>query len=408
MSYPIITYSIRGKAARLFPFQPNWQSEVNEILEWKTDVIRARNGDEQRRQLRTVPRRSFEYSILTAGEQASMLEAYLWGWQSEYFALPVWTDGTRLQSGVTSGAINLSLGSTAHLGFKADDHAVLFVSPKQFEVVSVLSVSPTGLMLSTGTLYPWPAGTKVMPVMLGHLGTSLQTSRHSGAVSVVGNISFTASGVDADANLPVLPQEAGYDGYEVYTKRPNWQSAIDNTFVADFDTVDTGTGAVNVYLKSPVSRVVRPIEWMLKDRDQMTAFRGFLARLRGQQKTCWLPSWHDDFALAPNHVASSLNLRVKGTWFNGMVGVDPHRDRIMVTYANGTHEFRRIVTMASDYGTDTTVLQLDSVLGTTVHVGDNLQLRLLLKCRLATDKIVIPWHTDSIATPKTSFTTVNV
>jgi hypothetical protein len=48
----------------VFLSRPNWKSGITERLEWQTDVMISETGAEQRRPVRTYPRRSIEASFL--------------------------------------------------------------------------------------------------------------------------------------------------------------------------------------------------------------------------------------------------------------------------------------------------------------------------------------------------------
>jgi len=402
---PILNYTLHGKQTRVFPFPPNWKTPVTESIEFKTDVLRSFSGTEQRRQLRQVPRRSFDYSILVGGEMASMLETYLWGWQHKYFALPVWTDIGKLTSTVNIGQTTLPL-TTDTLSFQPGDYVVVYENQQSFEVVQIDTVYADHLTLVTGVLRAWSAGIKVIPLVVGHLDTSVQISRPSSAALNISSISFQTA---PEVTNPFLPAGAAgtiYDGYEVITHHPNWDTQVISDFTRAFDTVDSGIGAIGYFERETVSRIAKPMSWLLKSRAEIIEFRKLMGRLSGQLKTCWIPSWNEDFKLAGSNSANQLYLKINGIWFNGMNGVDVQRDRLAITLPSGQMVYRRILAMAPNYSTNTTELQLDSVLGTTVGVNDNVRLRLLMRCRLATDKIVIPWQTDTVATPKTTFTTV--
>lgn len=401
----VLNYTMYGKPARVFPFPPNWASPVNESIEWKTEVLRSRDGTEQRRQLRVIPRRGFEYSMFVCAELAGMLEALLWGWQHRHFALPVWTERGNLGVDTPTGETELLL-DTAALGF--DRYAIIYLNHKNFEVVEIDEAQSDRLVLVDPTTSDWAAGTRVYPLVLGHLGTSVQTSRLTSAVLQMGTISFQCVGDDTIPNLPTGTPAAMYDGYEVITHKPNWRENITNEFTRLFDVVDAGVGPVGYFTTETTSRIVRPFQWFLKNRTEITKFREIVGRLAGQAKTCWIPSWHDDFEVAASNAADQTRLTVRGTWFPSFVGVDTSRDRIMVTLPNGNVVYRRIVSMAPNFSNDTTQLQLDSTLGTTVSGADNIRVRLLLRCRLATDKVVIPWRTDAFAEPQTTFTTVKI
>lgn len=403
---PLRTFTLFDKVTRVFPFRPNWATPVNEILEWKTDVLRARDGTEQRRDLRKLPRRGFEFSILVKGDLSSALETVLFGWQNRYFALPVWTDRGRLVADAATLDTTLYL-DTDTLGFQPGGYAIVFYSESFYDVVNITAVYGDRITLVEGIETDWPAGTLVMPLIVGHLNVSVPTSRLTGSV-VQAAVSLAGSGDTAWPNVPESSPGTLYDGIEVITDKPNWRNAINNEFTFAFDTVDAGVGPLAYYETEAVARVVRPFQWFLKSRQQIVEFRKLMGRLRGQSKTVWMPSWHDDFVVAASNHANQATLIVKGTWFHSFVGVDTSRDRLAIRLPNGTTVYRRITLTSPNYSNDTTTITLDSTLGTTVAPNDNSRVQLLLRCRLATDKIVIPWATDAISEPQTTFTTVKL
>lgn len=400
------TYTLFGKVARVFPFKPNWSSPVVETLEWKTDILRSRDGTEQRRALRTLARRGFDFNILLKKELSAALEAFLWGWQNRYFAIPVWTDRGRLTADASTLDETLYL-DTDTIGFQPGGYAIVFYNESFYDVVNITAVNAGNITLSGGVETDWPAGTLVMPLIVGHLNVSAPTSRLTSSV-VQAAVSFSGSGDTAWPNVPDSSPDTLYDGIEVITHKPNWRNAISNEFTFQFDTVDAGVGPLAYFETEAVARVVRPFQWFLKTREQIVEFRKLMGRLRGQSKTAWMPSWHDDFDIAASNVANQATLIVKGTWFHSLVGVDTSRDRLSIRLPNGTTVYRRITATAPNYSNDTTTITLDSTLGTTVAPNDNTRVQLLLRCRLATDKIVIPWITDSFSEPQTNFITVKL
>lgn len=401
-----LSYTMYGKPARVFPFAPNWAAPVTEAIEWKTQILRSRDGSEQRRQLRVIPRRSFDYQIMVHGDHAGYFEALLWGWQHRHFALPVWTERGNLSVNANTGVTTLML-DTSGLGFDPSGYAIIYAGPKNYEVVELNGVLADRITLTTATSYDWAEGTRVYPLILGHMQTSVQTTRYTSS-ALEAAISFQCVGDDTVPNLGAVAPLAMYDGYEVITHHPNWRSTISNEFTRAFDIVDTGVGPVGYYSTETISRIIRPISWFLKTRSDMMQFRSIMGRLCGQAKTCWVPSWHDDFEIAGSNSADQSTLIVRGTWFASFVGADTSRNRVMVRLPSGNVVYRRIQNIAPNFVNDTSVLRLDSTLGTTVSVGDNCRVRFLMRCRLATDRVVIPWRTDRFAEPQTTFTTVKL
>lgn len=403
---PLVTYEMFGKTTRVFPFRPNWATPPTESLEWKTDILRSRDGTEQRRSLRQQPRRGFEFSLLLQRELAAYFDSLLFDWQNRYFALPVWTDRTKLTSDAITGDTMLSVITDTY-GFQPGGFALLFYSEKFFEVVAVTDVDAESVTIEDPLESDWPAGSALLPIIVGHLTASTNVIRNTSAV-LQASINFLGSADTAFPNVPDSSPVTLYDGIEVITDKPNWRSGISNDVSFQFDTADAGVGPLGYYQSELVARTIRPFQWYLKSRAQIVAFRKLAGRLRGQAKSVWMPSWYDDFEIASSNASNQTFLHVKGTWFHSLIGVNTSHDRLMIRMPNGTTVYRRIIATSPNHVDDTSSLQLDSTLPGTVQPNDGSAVRLLLRCRLATDKIVIPWLTDAVSEPQTSFITVKL
>jgi len=407
VSEPIRTYAMFGKTTRVFPFPPNWASPVVETLEWKTDILKSFNGTEQRRALRTRPRRGFEYQMLMHGQTASLFEAYVWGWHNRHWALPVWTDVGKLTSDTIAGQNVLGV-DTATLGFRVNDFAILYLTPTIYEVIEIQAMTENSLTAKKNLSANWPAGSRIYPLILAHLKGSVSTARHTSSAMEAGNVTFETSPDNAYDHIPEGAPSTMYDGIEVVMVKPNWKAAISNEFTREFSTVDTGVGPIGYFPTETVSRIVKPFSWLLKKRSDIIEFRKLVGRLRGQAKTCWMPSWHDDFKVAGPNTYDQSVLTIEGTWFQQLVGSDTSRDRLVIHLPDGSTVFRRVLGGSPNYLDGTTQLQLDSSIGTTISRDDNVRVSFLMRCRLASDKVVIPWVTDTVSNPQTTFTTVKL
>lgn len=397
-----LTLPVTGLRMVMWPFKPNWGQPVNESYEWKTDIIRARNGKEQRRTLRMVPRRAFEYQFHAVGREARLAEDMLWGWHNKNFLVPVWNDPAKLTSDVSAGALALPC-ATDTLSFAVNQMAVIYQDTFNYEIVQVNSVQPTQLLLKYRTQKQWSAGVRVFPAVIGHFATSVPTQRYTSEV-LTGQVIFSTSPDQTNSGLPVAAASVTYDGLEVLTSKPNWGQQMQNDFTREFFTTDAGTGPIAYYNKEAYSRMVRPYTFLLKNRTDVDNFRAFLQRMSGQAKACWIPSWHSDFKVIGDIAAVANTITVEGTEFFELVGLDTSRDRIMLRLTDGTYFFRRITGVSVNSGN--TVLTIDSQLGQLVQNSRITALHILLRCRLASDKVIIPWRTDRVADPQLTFTTI--
>lgn len=386
-----------------FPFPPNWSSPFTEFLEWKTDVIRSRDGTEQRRGLRETPRRGFDYSIMLKDQDPTRLEALLWGQYESDFYLPVWSDGRRTTAVSTSGTTSIEV-STVDRSFSPGHFAILYKNSTTFEVVQIDSMDVDEITTVDPLVDTWPQGTRVYPVVLGRLPQQTPTQRYTSTV-LVAKMTFSTSPEETYDFLPDEAAPATYDGLEVLTVPPNWKAPINNDFTRRLLVADSGVGPVKHFDTGETVRILRPFEWFLKSHAQVYDFRAFIRRRHGQLHAFWTPSWHGDFRVSGTSAAVDAELTVAGTEFATHVGLDTSRDRIRVVLNDGTIFYRQITDV--DIVSNDTVLTLNDDFGVEVSPSNVRAVNLMLKCRLAGDRVEIPWLTDGVTTPQLTFMTVN-
>ena len=391
-----------GRRVIVFPFGPDWKNQVTESLEWKTDILRSFNGTEQRRSLRTKARRSFEYRMMAKGQDAALFDNLLWGWQNRMYAIPVWTDKVRLVGDHAAGTVSLAIPTETY-SFAEGGMAILIKSPTEYEVASITSVTSSSIGIARPLEKSWPENTLVYPAEICYLPTSVPVQRLTGGV-LTATISAKASPVEANPYTPSAVAPSTYKGVDVLTRQPNWIRPLDQTAEFAYDLADQGFGAVLQYPNEEFPRVVRRYSWLLRDRNQILAFRELLNRLRGQAKTVWIPSWHLDFQVVQQIGAANLSIKVKDNGFNQMVGLDAARNHLCLRTEDGQTFYREITGVSILDGV--TTLTIDSPLGVTIPTTSVKALHVLMRNRLATDKVDIAWRSNQVATIETTFTTV--
>lgn len=83
----------------VFNIAPNWKEGVLERVEYLTNVLASDTDAEQRRMMRSHPRRSFEASFLREKSVRSRLDAFITGYGHSEFMVPLWHESLRLPYG---------------------------------------------------------------------------------------------------------------------------------------------------------------------------------------------------------------------------------------------------------------------------------------------------------------------
>lgn len=400
-----VEYSVpvTGQRIIVWPFGPNWDQPLNESLEWKTDIIRAFDGTEKRRQLRSKPRRRIGYRLTLHGNELNQFQNLLFGWQDRQYAMPVWQDKAVIQDRIHAETTTVPVDTTTRSFFKGG-LALLMKDTYTFEVFEVAEVHPDHLVSSKPLESTWDRLTRLYPVNLGTLPANIPTQRLTSKV-MVGQIEFMADPVKTDPFVPGEPAVETLDGIEVIYRKPNWSSPVQYEMGSDFDMLDFDTGGVQQVQKPGHPQQVRRVRWLLKNRDDIASFRALLGRRKGQAIPAYVPTWFNDFEVAEGNASGSSALRVKRSQYDALVGVADTQHAILIRMRDGTRLLRKIIG-TSKPDADTEMLSLDDSLPFEVTPQNTMMVSLVHLCRLAQDGVTINYQSDSVSTVEMSMMTV--
>lgn len=395
MSYIIDT-------ARLWPVQPNWKTPLVETLEWSTTILPAHNGDEQRASNRLKARVGVDYNFLQHGSAAKRFDNLLWSSQNRQLAVPMWQYRTNLTAGISSGVTELPLDTTLS-PFVAGGRVLLFKDAETFEAGVIDSLDADSITLTAPTTLAWPIGTAVYPLNFGYIDGNVPTTRATDR-ALFGAVRLQLDPVLTDPFVPEIAAPATYNGKEILLTKPNWNGGIasDNQYPLDRNDYTTGAVAHNRTVNTPAP--VRPFRWLLKNRTAVKAFRGFLGRCNGRQKSFYAPTWTDDLELTANISSVATTISCRELLFDQLVGLDPSRKHIYIRLRSGTTYLREITSV--DSTGDTLTLGISSALGANVTVADVRAIHFVNLCRLASDSVSLQWYTTQVVTAETPFVLV--
>ena len=372
-------------------FRPNWREPVVERLIWLTDVIRRRNGSEQRITLRSIPRREFEYVVTLTGTAAARFDAAVWGWQARVFALPIWTDPTVLTIALGAGSTGVST-PTALRDYAAGSLAALVVDGYEHEIVEVASVSSGAITLTRPTTQTWPAGTRLYPARLARMTSPVRITRPTAAV-VEARINLQIEPLQPLAGI-TGPAPATYLSSDVYLTPPNRIEPLDDDITRELEIVDAQTGPW--FVDDPEGRpdIVRSYRWLLRDRAAISAHKAWLTARAGRYKAAWVPTFARDMELAVAAVSNTTTLIIEDINYRNFYAMADGRRDIAVRLPSGAWALRRIVGVSVAVAGQEQI-QINASLGEGAPIGT--WICFLGLHRLDTDRLEIAWHNTDVA-----------
>lgn len=376
-----VILNVTGNRVTAWALTPDWAAGVKETLSWKTDVLTAWSGAEQRRALRIAPRRSFEFEAPMAQQERRVIEAALFSWSAMVWALPIWSDGQLLASDVAPGASSVSADTTSR-DFVAGGLAILITDAATYEVLQISVFTSSVLTLANPAQGNWPAGTRLYPVRTARLLSYPKISRYNSQFAAVKPQFETmepcdwtpASGLPAYRGYPVLENSPDDGGDISYTRQAN---------VIDYDT-----GIVEMDDTADVGFPVWMHQWFMQGRTQRAALRSLLYLLKGRQGEVWVPSYQSDLEATATISSTATSIDVQQTGYTLYLSGQVNRQDMRIELLNRTVFYRRI-TGSAQVTSLVERLSIDSQLGQNVAVSQIRRISYMILSRLASDSIDI-------------------
>lgn len=369
-----------------------------EALEWKTDVLTANDGSEQRLGLRLAPRQSFEATILLSDPaQISLAQSLINYGQGLEWQWPCWHESMRLPSALPAGATSILIDTTTS-DYRDDSQAVIWTSPISYEVVEISTVADTGLTLDYPTESAWGAGACVMPLRTAILsGSARRDDYPAGQMGWTVNVTVTdnvALATSASA-VQYLAQDVLSDPW-LYPGE-----TVQRDLTRELETLDPGVGAWATYPRSAFPSQTVQQRWHLKNRAQSWAFRKWLHRRFGRLVPSWVPSWTMDLHLLTTPLSTATTLTVSDTQWRNYGMHNPAMQHVAFMMADGSMTLRQITGGASG-GTGVEILTLNGTIGSGVIN----RVSFFSLNRLYADRVELQWSRVGAADVSASMVTV--
>jgi hypothetical protein len=291
----------------LWPFAA--AQEITEVLEWRTDVLQARAG-EQRIALRARPREivTFRHRLDALG-MARAAELARAGFAGEWL-VPLWHMAVQPDADLAQGAAEVLL-DTVVSDFRAGGLAAVAVDGGDAALGEIAAIQSDRLILAEPLILQLPALTvatrriTVAPVRAGVLTSAVEIVRRR-----QGDGTVTASFLLRDAIDLAAPTLPTYLGRPVQTDPSLVRGPLSASLRRAVEYVDNGFGPVMIEPLRDVFERGEAITLKAQGPTARHALRRWLWSLRGRQASFWLPTWGRELQLRVAMTSGSVFMRV--------------------------------------------------------------------------------------------------
>lgn len=359
-----------------------------ERLEWKTDVLKSRDGSEQRIKLREKPRHSIEYEFLITKDELQFLQVQLLRWQSTRWIIPLWMHLQVLEENVPAGSYRIPVPTTQYYEFQVDSFVFLYAGPGYYEPVKIAAVGPDYIDLIEATTKPFAKRAWIMPARHGRLRDRITLS------AITGN---TATGVMAATIEDTQPTFFTYDGVldnRPYTDtEPNRIEPLRMEWQRNMGIIDYGTGPILSYDLHGYTEIVRHFDYA-GGRDVYAVIRTYMEFCKGQYKAFLMPTFQADMTPLNAYLASDNYLIIKSINYTVDYYYRVTYPYIRIEFFGGQSIVRKVI-QAIELVDGTEQLVLDNNFGRSFHADQVSRVSVVNLCRFDSDALEFQWRTPT-------------
>jgi hypothetical protein len=398
---------VSGKRVLVIPFKHDWSVLPVERLAWLNSTSgKSLDGIEQLIMLRNDPRRTIQYSFLLATTQnnsayvRSLFIALMAGWQTRVFAVPIWSDATRLKVQADAGQDVININTT-YLDYDIGSYIMLWSGVDSYELVEIAEIHDTYIKATVNLVNTWQIGkTIVLPARLAYINNNLQGTKQTVDLDVV-PVTFEFLQQYSNVNRIIYGSEVTYRNYPVLLTKGNYDTNVNFTIEQPVIRNDADTGIFSIEADQPAPDAGNDFAVILNGRESISTFLGWLDNRKGRLVPFWQPTWSKDMAVQQDIASAATSLLIKYIGYSSLYIIDGlpafNRQDIMIRLKNGTRFFRRI-TGATPNSNGTETIGISSALGQTVQVSDIDRISFLIPSALKADTIELTWQNANVVT----------
>lgn len=213
------------------------QSNIIETLEWKTEILKAYDGSEQRIKVRQSPRQHFRIRVAFPTDVlCTQYDALIHSWQKRKWFVPVWPEQVLHTGDINADASVINVDTT-FADFRNNSKAIIWKSESEYEVIAINTKTDSQLNLAYDVLNSFTGDKYIVPVRTAYISSASKKTKHNSQYSFVDFIFAVYDNINLEGYVPSL----NYDGYPVldvpaFMGNTHPESSDGDIIITDFQT----------------------------------------------------------------------------------------------------------------------------------------------------------------------------
>lgn len=387
---------------RPFPVRPNWREPFTVTYAFDTEILLSENGKEQRRGWRDTPRKQigFMTSAITL-QRFRSLKGFMAKTQGQVVLVPDIPRATKSLGQSDIFSYDMHVYAPAPSWLKAGATVVL-IADERVESRTVEAVSGTTITFEEMNSAAWPSDIRVAPGVQVRVPDEVHASFLTRGIAE-GAWTFNAEPCTEFEAFDDEPEEL-WNGREVFIRSCNWVNAQDLGFMHTTQTVDYGFGKTATFLEIKYGSETRTADYLLTTYAEAESIIAFYRRVRGRLGEFYVPTDERDIEVTSTINTGATSITVPGTQLAEDYGESTVFKAISIKMRDGRRFYRKVENVTVVGGNSRVVLEIGFPYAVTPDTVDVISWMPL--CRLAADELIVVWQTNSVATIRMNFTTL--
>ncbi len=385
----------KPRTGRIAVTKADWARPVTASYEFRTSVITAYDGSEQRAALRQEPRMAVGFKTLlgTSGIERHLRD--LTTGQADQFIVSMPWRAESLAADASGATLTL-----ANLPFWCAPGEQVILDGATEEVATVQSVSGNTVSLTAEPVGVFRAGDRLFHAAQAWADGTVDFRAHTDSLweaSVEYRINPGVSPI-----VPLLAP-AQFDGRDVFLARPDWRRQPRVSLTAQLQMFDPGRGLFD--LRTPVPYSTRQVRLGFTEvsAEAAESLAAFFLRQKGKRGAFYAPAFGGELRARVTAPGGSSNLEIEGPEFRTAYENHPVLDCIHASFPDGSYQINRIAAFQTTLLNDTLLTLTDPW---TQDVTSETVLSWCPLWRFAADKLEVKWLTNEVATVEMTLQTL--
>lgn len=303
------TVLVMGTRIVLWPFAP--QNEFQERREWKTEILTAIDGSEERHLLRSIPRTYFNYSYsFRTPAEFVLAETLAKNFYHTRIGVPSWQEYTKVFS-VQAGSYSIDIDTT-NLELFLKQSCILWSSYSDYEVKTIASFTSSTITF-TMQINNSKSSCFFIPVKIGHLNSAITFETNDNHERTSSISAFTTQ----YWNTISFPGET-FNSLPVFTEGNITTGGLTDSFQREMSFIDSETGLYETFSKIEYTPAKYTLRIKVFGREEKHRIIKLLNYFKGKKQAFYCPTFQQDLTIVyPDLVSGTLSFLVKTSgWSN--------------------------------------------------------------------------------------------